>query len=152
MGTKNTGVLPARLEVVRGRFERWRRTRKVRTRIPEPLWAAAVKMAGEHGVHRTARALRVNYYALKKRAEREAVDARSADTSGAAATFLELASLDRSPFEPMPSELSGDLRAGFCQCTLEWENAAGAKMRICLKGAGVPDLAMLSREFWRGES
>ena len=66
MGTKKTLDLPARLEGVRGRFERWRQTRKVGTRIPEALWAAAVKMAGTYGVHRTAKTLRVNYYALNR--------------------------------------------------------------------------------------
>jgi len=69
MGAKKTGDLPARLEGLRRRFERWRRTRKVRARIPEPLWASAVKLAGRYGIHRTAKALRVDYYALKKRVE-----------------------------------------------------------------------------------
>ncbi len=73
MGTRKTRDLPARLEGVRRRFERWRRTRKVRSRIPEPLWASAVKMAGTYGIHRTAKALRLNYYALKKRVTEEGV-------------------------------------------------------------------------------
>ena len=71
MGTRKTRDLPARLEGLRQRFERWRRTRKARSRIPEALWAAAVKMAGTFGLHRTARALRLDYYALKKRVERQ---------------------------------------------------------------------------------
>ena len=71
MSTKRTDDLPARLEGLRRRFEDWRRTRKVRSRIPEPLWASAVKLAGRYGIHRTAKALRVDYYALKKRVEEE---------------------------------------------------------------------------------
>jgi hypothetical protein len=79
MGTRKTRDLPVRLETVRQRFERWRRTREVRSRIPEPLWASAVKVAGTYGIHRTARALRVDYYALKKRVEgRHAVTASRA--------------------------------------------------------------------------
>ena len=31
------------------------------------LWAAAVKLADKYGIHRTAKALQVDYYALKKR-------------------------------------------------------------------------------------
>ena len=73
MSTKRTCDLPARLENLRQRFERWRRTRKVRSRIPEPLWAAAVKSAAKYGIHRTAKALRVDYYALKKRVEQKTV-------------------------------------------------------------------------------
>ena len=61
MGIKKADALPARLEGVRRRFERWRRTREGGTRIPETLWAAAVKVAGVYGIHRTAKTLRVNY-------------------------------------------------------------------------------------------
>ena len=67
MDTKRTRDLPARLEGLRRRFEHWRRTHRARSRIPDSLWAAAVKMAGMYGLHRTARALRLDYYALKKR-------------------------------------------------------------------------------------
>jgi hypothetical protein len=67
MGTRKTRDLPARLAEVRRRIERWRRTRKVRSRIPEPLWALAVEVAGTYGIHQVAKALRLSYYALKKR-------------------------------------------------------------------------------------
>jgi len=56
MSTKRTRDLPARLENLRQRFERWRRTRKGRSRIPEPLWAAAANSAAKYGIHRTAKA------------------------------------------------------------------------------------------------
>ena len=144
MGTKKTGDLPAG---VRRRFERWRRTREVGSRIPEALWAAAVKLTGVYGIHRTAKTLRVNYYALKKRAEREATDVDNADAGGTGATFLEL-----TPIELNQSDYPGDLRAGLCECTLELEDAGGAKMRVYLKGVAMPDLAAVSRDFWRSET
>ena len=97
MSTKKRGALPSRLKDLRRRFERWRRTRKVRTRIPEPLWAAAVRLAGRYGIHRTAKVLRVDYYALKKRVEQDAAiagvqqgPAATASKMGAEAEFLEL--------------------------------------------------------------
>ena len=65
MSTRRTAGLPGRLERTRRRFERWRRSRKKRTPIPDPLWAAAVEAADEYGVSRTASALRVDYYSLK---------------------------------------------------------------------------------------
>jgi hypothetical protein len=34
------------------------------------------------------------------------------------------------------------------ECVVELENAAGAKMRVHLKGVASPDLAALSRSFW----
>jgi hypothetical protein len=64
MGTKKTRGLPARLEGLRRRFERWRGTHKPHSHIPETLWGSAVKMAGMHGLHRTTKALRLDYSAL----------------------------------------------------------------------------------------
>ena len=133
MGTKKTRDLSARLEGVRRRFERWRRTRRVRSRVPESLWAAGVKMARICGIHRTARALRVDYYVLKKRVEREVAQTPGVPEAGAVATFIELAS---------------PARAGACECILELENLGGAKMRVHLKGVEAPDLAALSRSLW----
>jgi hypothetical protein len=153
MSTRQTRDLPTRLEKVRQRFEHSRRTRKPRSRIPDSLWSAAVKMARTYGIHRTARALQVDYYSLKKRVGEEsgtdrdrpmptlqarcpaAARAVSAGVSegGEASTFLELAL----PLQPGPGE-----------CTLELEGAGGAKMRVHLKGFEAPDLAALSRSFW----
>jgi hypothetical protein len=70
MDTREMRECSVRLEVLRRRFERYRRTRKVRSPIPEGLWAAAAKMAGTCGINRTAKALRLNYHALQKRVER----------------------------------------------------------------------------------
>jgi len=138
MTTKGTRDLPARLEGLRRRFERWRRTRKVRSRIPEPLWAAAVKLADRYGIHRTAKALQVDYYSLKKRVGgAPAVTAGKLPAVTAGARFL---------------ELPAGAWAGSGECTLELEDAGGAKLRVHLKGFEAPDLAVLSRSFWQGES
>ena len=72
MGTRKTPALPARLEGVQRRFERWRQTRRIPSRIPGSLWASAVRMASTYGIAHTAKTLRVNYTALKKRIEHEA--------------------------------------------------------------------------------
>ena len=138
MSTKRTRDLPARLERLRRRFEGWRRTRKVRSRIPESLWASAVKLAGTYGIHRTAKALRVDYYALKKRVEgAPAAIASKAPAEVARAQFL---------------ELPAAAWVGSGECTLELEDAGGAKLRVHLKGFEAPDLAALSRSFWQSES
>jgi hypothetical protein len=133
MDTRQTRDLPAGLEKVRRRFECWRRTRKPRSRIPNSLWVSAVKMARAYGMCRTARALRVGYYSLKKRVEEEAVVAPFGPEENAVPTFLELAP---------------PLRTGFGQCTLELEDAGGAKMRVQLNGFESLDLAALTRNFW----
>ena len=133
MNTSKTHDLLARLEGVRARFERWHRGQSVGTRIPDSLWAAAVKMARSYGICRTAGALRVNYYALKKQVEQSPAATPSLPEGGAVATFLELAS---------PASKA------CCECTWELEDAGGAKMRVHLKGFATPDLAALSRSFW----
>ncbi len=153
MSTHGRDELPARLVSLRRRFERWRGTRTVRSRIPEPLWVAAVKLAGMYGLHRTAKALRVNYYALKKRVGEEAAigagDISSTNVpKGDAATFLELGAAAPAP-SPAPTP---SISAGSCQCTMELENTAGAKMRVHLSGVAAPDLVALSRSFFQGES
>ena len=124
------------MEGVLRRFEKWRRMRKTRARIPEPLWDAAVKMAVAYGLHRTAKTLSVNYYSLKKRVDKE-VAAASESKADAATTFVELT----------PPSVGGG-----CECLLELDDADGAKMRVHLNGIAAPDLAALSRSFWRGEA
>jgi hypothetical protein len=106
-----------------------------------------VKLAGKYGLHRTAKALRVEYNALKKRVEQNAVIAgteREAATTSSkspagtgGATFLELPAAGW---------------AGSGECTLELEDAGGAKMRVHVRGFDSPDLAALSRSFWQSES
>jgi hypothetical protein len=67
MGTRHTGSPPTRLEGVRRRFERWRATRRGRTRIPDALWASATLAADTFGISQTAQVLRVNPSRLKRR-------------------------------------------------------------------------------------
>ena len=144
MGTKRTRDVPARLEGLRRRFERWRQSRKVRTRIPEPLWAAAVKLADQYGIHRTAKTLRVDYYALKERVEQNAVSASGQQDPAATASKM----VAEAEFLELPSAAW----PGSGECTVELEDASGAKMRVHLKGFAVPDLAALTRSFWQRES
>ena len=132
MGTRKLRSLPAPLEKVRRRFEHWRGTHRARVRIPQPLWESAVRMAGTYGLNRTARTLRLDYYVLKRRVQQAGGTCAALREEGGA-TFVELTP---SPF------------ANACECTLDWEQAGGARMRLQLKSATLPDLAALSRSFW----
>jgi hypothetical protein len=145
---------PAGLERVRRQFERWRRTHPIRSRIPDSLWAAAARVADKWGIHRTCQALRLDYYSLKERVERQstAVD-RSAHATAALSTPAPTALANQGPLSlPTFLELGCPGPIDPCDCTLEWENAAGAKMRIHLKNGPMPDLAALSRSFWNPAS
>jgi hypothetical protein len=147
MRTGKTCDFAIRLEGVRERFERWRRTHRARSRIPDSLWAAAVRAAGTCGIHRTSKALRLSYYALKDRVEEQ---------SRAASERVERPAADQR-FTSVPAFLEVTPAAdrglaavpfGRCECTLELEDADGAKMRVHLNSAEPPDLAALSRSFW----
>jgi hypothetical protein len=59
----------ADLEQLRQQLTTFRNTQPVRSRLPEPLWAAATELATRYGVHRIARELRLDYTGLKKRVE-----------------------------------------------------------------------------------
>ena len=135
MNARKTRDLPADLENTRRRLEQWRQRHQAPTPLPESLWAEAVKLAGKYGVSRTARTLGVGYYSLQDRVEKATSFSTAARAARSEATFLELAVSPRSD-------------AG--ECLLEWEDAAGGKMRVHLKGVEVPDLVALSRSFWEG--
>ena len=135
--------VPIALKQIRGRLERWRRTRRGRDRIPEELWRLAVQAVSTYGLNKSARALGLDYYSLKKRVE--ASPARCGSKAPGGTTFVELAPLTRA--ERPASPVSGFAPEGL----LELERVDGAKLRIHLKGIAVPDLVALSRSFWSAE-
>ena len=136
MRSSKSPGFPSRVEALRRRFKQWRRTRKIGSRIPEPLWSAAVKLAEVHGIHLTAKALGIDYYSLQKRLEPKSVSGSPMTSSAKGARFVELPGA-----VPMTAQ----------ECILELEDVAGAKMRIHFKGMEAPDLAALSRSFWGSE-
>lgn len=143
----------ARLEEVRRQFEHWRRTRERRTRIPEPLWRAAVETAAVAGVYPTAKALGIHPDSLKRQVKAAADSALAGGRRRQASTSAETATATAwAPTEPTFLELPPPMWAAGGECTLELEEVGGAKMRVHLKGPAVPDLVALSRTFWTGVS
>jgi len=152
MRTRSARDLPARLEGMGRRFDRWRRTRQGHSRIPEGLWALAVKAAGKYGLARTAQVLRLDYYALKKRVE--AAGSRRASGGKVASHHIsdhQAVSAHRQAVATFV-ELASPASGGSPECILELEDPGGAKMRVHLKGVETPDLAALSRSFWGVEA
>jgi hypothetical protein len=132
METRQAEAILAEIEEVRQQFESWRNTHAHRSRIPETLWASAVKLARQHGLHRTAKALHLDYAKLKALVRGNSATKRK---EAAAPAFVELLGADRLP-----------------ECVVEMENARGKKMRIHLRGVAAPDVALLSRIFWSSRS
>jgi hypothetical protein len=127
MGANERGQLPSDLVRGRARLQKWRERRAVGERIPQPLWALAVRLTKTHGVSRTAAALGLDYYSLKKRATSAAVAPQS---SGPA--FVEITA---------PVMVAK-------QCRVELDNGSGATMRVQLVGYDAADIEALARGFW----
>lgn len=120
--------LPKPLNRVKKLFNRWRQTHQPRARFSEELWSAAVSVARKYGHSRTAGALGLDYYSLKKR------------LAGTPVTNNENRK-DTSPFIELIPPVQGE-------CIIEFEEGEDRKMRISLKGRDIPDLVSLSRSFW----
>lgn len=126
---KRASPLPGALANAARRFEKWRRNRTT-PRIPAELWSLAAELGARYGLSRTARALRVEYYALKNHIDSAASpDPDEADTQPPFVSILTAPSTEVSEYR------------------IEFESPSGAKMRIQVKGANTPDLAELSRLF-----
>ena len=63
---------PERLAPLRRQIQEWRKTRSGPGQMPEELWASAITLAKEFGICPIARALPVDYTALRRRGERPA--------------------------------------------------------------------------------
>lgn len=143
--------LPVQLAAIRRRFDRWRLTRQGRSRIPEGLWALAVKAAGLYGLYRTVQALGLDYDSLKRRVE-AARRERSGPTTalGRRPERIASAKVRAAGGETVAKfvELAPPVAGGPAECILEWEGPRGTRMRIYLKGLQAADLTALSRSFW----
>jgi hypothetical protein len=131
MRRKKAPPLPAKLERVRSRFERWRKTKQRRTPIPDALWNAALKLTEEYSVHRVARVLHLNGTELMRRAVARGL--RGPSSKAPRPTFVEVGlSQSTTP----------------AACIVEMEDGQGAKLRVSLRGQGELDLVGLSEAFW----
>ncbi len=119
-------------------FERWRASRPRGARIPATLWRSATALAAVHGVSKTATALGLDYYALKK---------RLGDRSARASPAVE------DP-DPVPGfvEVSLPSTTSTFACTIEVEKLEGdaghSKLRLELEDMALTDLDALLRSLW----
>jgi hypothetical protein len=132
MISRNRSQTPTnKLEQIKKRLDAWRKTRKRRGRIPDRLWKSAAEVAEHYGLNKTAKALHLDYNALKKRLK------TMPDGNESSPAFIELIS------PPASSSTS--------ECLIELEAPHGEKMRIHLKGTALPDLAAMGNMFWRNK-
>ena len=109
------------------KFEQWPQRHRPRAQIPQELWCQAAELACTYGINRTARALRLDYYSLKKHV------AAAARSGQRVPEFVEI--------------LSGGMPGPRPECLIEIEDGSGGKMRIHLQGGDLPDVAALTGVF-----
>ncbi|HKB42166.1 MAG TPA: hypothetical protein VKD72_37415 [Gemmataceae bacterium] len=130
MRATGQGELPKDLMEARSRFEAWRQRRQGRDRIPPSLWALAVRLVRTHGLSRTATALRLDYYSLKKQ-----VETAAGPVPPSVSAFVEL---------PAPLGLGK-------QCLFERVDGTGGSRRLQLVGYDAAAVEALARHFWNAE-
>ena len=133
-----TEGLPARIARAQESFERWRSTRSSPSeRIPEKLWALAIKAARRHGIWRAAQTLRLDSGALKRRmvAAGDGAPHRHRAKEVPEASFVEI----RAP--------GGDRQT---ECILELEDPRGARLRLRLPELDGAAIGAIARGFLQG--
>ena len=125
MRTAKRTELPKDVVQAQRRFWAWRSRKRARRPLPQNLWDLAVRLVQRHGLHPIVRALKLDYYSLKKRLPNCP------------------ASADPSP--PVFVELPAPVLQKQCVC--EIHNRAGASMRLQLHGYDAADLEVLARTF-----
>jgi hypothetical protein len=129
LDSKIASSIPEPIVQLQRQLDQFRSTRPRRTKLPEPLWEAAVELARQHGLYSVAHPLRLDYVQLKRRLG----GVTSLRKKATKATFVELISAH-------PATMS--------ECVIEFESSIGSKMRIQWKGSSTPDWASLLRA-WR---
>jgi len=126
---RQTGPIPEAIAQLQRQFDQFRSTQPRRTKLPEPLWQAAVDLAREHGIYPVAHPLRLDYVGLKKR------------LSGVSHSRA------RAP-KPKFVELTAPHAIPQHECAIDLECPSGHRMHIQWKAAAPPDWISLLRA-WR---
>jgi len=109
----------------------WRKRRKARAAIPEPLWERMAALARLHRISRVAQTLNLNYTALKRHLNEGA----SAPAAGPGAPAFVEAPWPASP-PPLP-------------WVLELEDGCGAKLTLRLPAQESGAVLTLAQGVWR---
>ena len=129
MNRKSTSPIPEAITQLQRQLDQFRSTQPQRTKLPEPLWQAAVGLARQHGIYPVAHPLRLDYMGLKRR------------LGGVPA-------LRRKASKPTFVELTAPHGAPLAEYAIELECPSGRKMRIQWKTSAAPDWVSLLRA-WR---
>lgn len=129
MRTKTEQASAGQLARAKQGFDRWRRGRKRRGRIPDRLWRMAAEAVSIHGVYATARELRLNPARLKEQVHMLAPSQAPQETPH----FVEFPWMGATPVP---------------ECILEAEDELGRKLRVHLKGSATAQAVSLAPMLW----
>lgn len=129
MNRKSTPPIPEAIAQLQRQLDEFRNTQPQRTKLPEPLWQAAVGLARQHGIYSVAHPLRLDYMGLKRRLGGVPAPRRKASKP----TFVELAAPQVVPL---------------AEYAIDFEYPSGRKMRVQWKTSAPPDWVSLLRA-WR---
>jgi len=138
--------IPPDMRKLYRRLRRWRSSHTRRARFPDALWTAAGELAREHGINRTAKALRLEYGKLKERAE----------ALGAAKKVVRkvppaIPRHARSTVPPTFMEVLTPRAGSATSAVVELEGPRG-RMKIEFNGVAPAESVALSRALWDGEA
>lgn len=132
----NTDSVPAGLEQVRADLAAWRGQRRKGDRIPEELWQRAGRAVRQYGLNSVSRALRLDYYRLKRLSGRCA--GKRHGESGTGPVFVELSADGAGDGARTQADLA---------CVVELAKGNGARMRICVRDVSGVDWGKLKEAF-----
>ena len=131
--TRQQDPIPEPIAQLQQQLTQWRTTNRPRTRLPEAFWSAAVELARQYGIYRTAHPLRLDYADLKQRL----LGSKSQPPTRA-----------RKTTKPAFVELFASNAAQPDECVIEFESSRGHKMRVQWKIREPLDWPLLLRA-WR---
>ena len=131
MGRRRLPV-PAEVQALAQRLERYRKSPQRQRRLPESLWSQAAVLAKRYGAGRVQEALRLNYVDLKRRMTQRAPVSLPASFSPA---FVELGRA------ALGTPQSGG-------ATVELQDQTGRKLTVRLAASQEGDLLALVRALW----
>src|SRR5271169_2023618 len=121
--------IEATVEEVQQLFEKWRRNKKRRERIPEELWKAAISLSKQFSTHQISKLLHLNHTVVR--------DHLRDENQGEVIQEKEAAFIE---FDVIQPAIASD-------CMIEIEKRGGAKMRMSFKCSS-SDVAGLAKTFW----
>ena len=137
-GSRGGSAAPVQVRAVQDRFERWRKNKLGRERIPERLWSAAVKLCERHGLDRVRRWLRLNYAALRDRIGRARRSGPGPQKKNSSPRFVEWVS-------------TAPASSSEAEYVLEVQDARGPSVCLRVRGAAITQVAELARLLRRQE-